>query len=122
MSYVFLVLALFVFVFALRRLRLVPKVKDCLADIGSAAAVMRAAGIDEDEKERTIRRATLRMSGAFFDILMRSLAALLAPAALVFAGVAAGFYGGEEAIAAASDPRLLIALSVLAVGLLRLAR
>lgn len=122
MSYVFVVLALFVFLFALRRLRLVAKVQRCFAGIGTAVTVMRATGIDEDEKERTIRRATLRMGGAFLDILARSLAALLAPVALVLAGIAAGFYAGEEAIAAASDPLLLIALSILAVGLLRFAR
>lgn len=122
MSYVFLVLALFVFLLALRHLQLVARVQGCLADIGRAVTVMRADGIDPDDKERAARRAARRMGGAFVDILMRTLAALLAPAALVVIGVAGGFYDSEEAIAAASDPVLLIALSVLALGLLRFAR
>lgn len=122
MSYVFLVLALFVFMFMLVRLRLVTKVKGCVADIGAAVAVMRAADTSEEEKERAIKQATLRMWRLFVDILMRSAVALLVPAALVFAGVAAGFYGSGEAVAAAGNPYFLVALTVLAIGMLRFAR
>jgi len=122
MSYVFLLLALLVFMVVLDRLRLVTKVKRCIGEIGAAVAVMRAADIREEDKERAIRRATLRMGGAFLDILARSIAALLAPAAVVWAGIAAGFYGGTEAFVAASEPFFLIALTVLAVILLGFAR
>jgi hypothetical protein len=122
MSYVFLVLALFVFMFLLGRLRLVTKVKGSVADLGAAVAVMRSADTGEAEKERAIRQATLRMWRLFGDILVRSAVALLVPAALVFAGIAVGLYGSGEAVAAAGDPYFLVALTVLAIGMLRFAR
>lgn len=121
-SYLFLLLALFVFMVILDRLRLVTKVKRCIAEIGAAVAVMRAVDVREEDKERAIRRATLRMGGAFLDILARSAAALSAPAALIWAGIAAGFYSSAEALAAASEPFFLIALTVLAVVMLGFAR
>lgn len=121
-SYLFLLLALLAFMVVLDRLRLVTKVKHCIAEIGAAVAVMRAADTSEADKERAIRRATLRVGGAFLDILARSIAALLAPAAVVWAGIAAGFYSSAEALAAAGEPFFLIALTVLAVIMLGFAR
>jgi hypothetical protein len=114
MPYLFLVLGLLVFVFVVQRLGIVAKVTEAAGRMGGAVAVMRAADVPDDDKERALQRAAVRMGIAFLDILARSAAAFAVPLACLYGGAVAGLYSPDEAMRAVWDPWFLLFLTALA--------
>jgi hypothetical protein len=114
MSYLFFVLGLLAFLFLIRRLDIVAKVKEAMRRISGAVAVMRAADVPEREKERALQQAATRMGIAFLDILARSAVALILPLACIYGGALAGLYSPDDAMRVAWDPYFLLFLTVFA--------
>lgn len=114
MSYLFLVLGLVVFVLVVQRLGIVAKVREAVRRMGGAVAVMRATDMPDDDKERALQRAAVRMGIAFLDILARSAAAFAVPLAGLYGGAVAGLYSPDEAMRAAWNPWFLLFLTALA--------
>jgi hypothetical protein len=76
---------------------------------------MRAPDLGDDAKEQAARRAAGVMFASFLRITAIAVAALAAPALIVWAGSAAGLYSLEQATEVATGWRFLIAASLGAV-------
>ena len=117
MTWVALSAALVLFVVLLRALRLVALAARVPAEARSALSILGSSVLDEEEKERRLRRMSLGMLVTFLALAVRSALCLGAPALLVWAGARAGLYSLEAAVATASGIPFLLFGSVAAVGL-----
>ena len=122
MPYVVLTLGLVLFVFLVRRLAIVRKVREAGTGTRDAIAVIQADGIDERSKESLIQSAAGRMGIAFIDILVRSAVAFLAPCALFYLGTTVNLYSTDEALAAAGNPYALLFFAALTLAAWRIMR
>ncbi|MEX2449333.1 MAG: hypothetical protein WD407_00590 [Rhodospirillales bacterium] len=122
MPYVVLTVGLVLFVFLVRQLAIVRKVREAGTDTRDAIAVIQADGIDERSKETLIQSAAGRMGIAFIDILVRSAVALLAPSALFYLGTTVNLYSTDEALAAAGNPYALLFFAALTLAAWRIMR
>jgi hypothetical protein len=103
-----LVLGLVFFVGLLKLLRASEVAGDAVRVARATLATMSAAGLSDGEKEVEVRRAAARMFRSFLAIALIGGVALAVPAAIVWAGSAAGFYTLDEvAEVATSAPFLL---------------
>jgi hypothetical protein len=109
MVYVFLMIATILFMVALRLSGTVPKVRFAMAQTREALATMSAADLTEEAKEVAVQRAAIGMFGSLASILLRTLACVGAPAALLALGIAAGLYGMEDVVRAGTDPYFIAA-------------
>lgn len=117
MSLLALLIALAAFVVVLRVTGAEAAVTQSLATSRNAAAVIRAGDIDEDEKERRVRRAAGQLFGSFLRIAASAAASLIVPAAIVWAGAALGLWSIDRVVAIATGWPFLIGGSVAAVAL-----
>lgn len=85
---------------------------DIVAVTRRATAAMADRRLSDDDKERLLRRASLRLFRDFFRITLAGLLAAAAPAAIVWAGVATGLFALHDVTAAATSLPLLVAMSV----------
>lgn len=85
MIYVSAALAVLCFAAALKAVRIVPVSLRAAEVSREAAGWIRDRTLDDDEKERLVRKASLSLMGAFVSILGRGFAALAAAAAPVVA-------------------------------------
>jgi hypothetical protein len=110
-----LVAGLVAFVALLKLLRAAEVAGAALATARAALATMRAPELGDDAKELAVRRAAGAMLASFLRIALIALVALAAPALIVWAGSAAGFYSLDRAAEVATGWRFLLASSVGAV-------
>lgn len=112
MSLLALVAATAAFVLILRLLRAAEVGGAVLGTARGAVATMRAPDLDDAAKEAAVRRASGRLFKGFLGIAGIGLAALGLPAALVWAGSAAGLYSLDEVAAIATGWPFLVASSI----------
>jgi hypothetical protein len=103
-----LLLAVAFFIGILKSMRAAEVGSDAIRVAQATVAAMSNAGLSDHEKEIEVRRAAVRMFRSFLWIMLIAAVALAGPAALLWAGSAAGFYTlGEVAEVATSGPFLL---------------
>ena len=122
MVYFFLAAGVVIFIIGLKVTGVVPRVRVVLSSSHDALAVMKAADLDEDEKERAVRSAAVRMFGAFFSILLRVSAICLAPVAFVVLFAYLGLYSGADALEGLSDWYFVTASTLVMVAALFVVR
>lgn len=122
MVYAFLMAAAVLFMVALRLSGTVPKVRSAMAQTRAALATLSAADLSEEAKEIAVQRAAVGMFGALGSILLRMLACVGIPAALVASGSVAGLYGMEDVVRASTDPYFIAASTAAVVAGLYLMR
>ncbi|RAH97363.1 hypothetical protein DLJ53_29650 [Acuticoccus sediminis] len=86
--------------------------RDAASTAGGAAAVMRSRDIDDDEKERRIRIAAVRLFGSFLAITAVCVGAVAAAAAVVVLGSAFGLYRLAEAVEVGSGWPFILVSSI----------
>lgn len=121
MPYVFLTLGFVAFMLTLKLLRIADRVRDALRRTHKAFAVLQLAGISDDEKEFIVRQAASRVGGKGIEILLCSVAAVIAAAVCLLSGTALGLFELNEAFAAAGNPMFILLLTVVAAASLKLA-
>ncbi|MEQ8898365.1 MAG: sulfotransferase [Roseovarius sp.] len=112
-----LLLGLIAFIAVLRILRAEMVARRVASTAQTALRVMSDPDKTDDEKEREVRRASVRLLGLFFAIAGIGVAALGATVAVVWGGAQAGLYSIDAAIAVASGWPFLLGSSVGAVAL-----
>lgn len=81
----------------------------------AAAATLRDRSLTDDEKERAARTAAMGLFRSFVAIAMIGIVALAAPALLLWAGSAAGFYSMDALVATATGWPFLLGSTLVAV-------
>ena len=117
MTWVALFAALVVFVVLLRVLRLVALGAKVPAEARAALSIMSSSALDDEEKERRLRRMSVSMLVTFAALAGGSAVCVGVPVLLVWAGAQAGLYPLEAAVATASGIPFLVIGSIAAVGL-----
>ncbi|KZY29839.1 hypothetical protein A3731_25855 [Roseovarius sp. HI0049] len=112
-----LLLGLIAFIAVLRILRAERVARRVASTAQTALRVMSDPDKTDDEKEREVRRASVRLLGLFLAIAGIGVAALGATAAVVWGGAQARFYSIEAVIAVASGWPFLLGSTVGAVVL-----
>ncbi|WP_127902280.1 hypothetical protein [Solirhodobacter olei] len=103
-----LLLGVAAFVVAIRYSQAPDAGAEALATAWSAIGAMADRTLSDDEKEQFLRRASLRLFADFFRISLSGVLALAVPAAIIWAGIAAGLFSPEDvAKTALSWPFLL---------------
>jgi hypothetical protein len=113
MIYLFLSLAVGLFVVALKASGLVPRAQVVFSATRAATAVMRSPELSEEQKETAVQKAALEMFGSLFSIAVRTVFTLALPVALVLLGCAVGLYSAEEAVRAASNWYFIVLSTVI---------
>lgn len=116
MVYLFLVLAIGLFIISLKILGVVRRVGLVIRDVHDAMSVIRSTDISEEEKEAEIQKAAIGMLGSFFSITLRVAATLAIPVLFVAVGSLIELYTYEEAIYAASDWKFIITSTAVMIG------
>lgn len=112
-----LLAGLLAFVAVLRLLRARDVAARVVATAQTSVLVMADASLDEDEKERRIRRASIALFKSFFAILGIGVLSCGAIVAIVWGGAAAGLYALDAAIATATGWPFLLGSTIAAVAL-----
>lgn len=116
MTVAFLVAGLAAFVAVLRLLNVVAISRKVIATAQGALEAMTDPDLSEDEKEATVRRASVHLIGRFFLLGGIAIAALGAAATVVWSGSAVGLFGLDEAARVATGWPFLLLSSVGAVA------
>ncbi len=103
MSLVALALALILFCWSLRALRLVPVSLQAFSTARQAAAAIKARDLSEHEKEAQVQAAALRLFTLFGSITLRAALALGLPALAILVLVLAGMVTLPEVIATSTS-------------------
>ncbi len=117
MSLVALALGLLAFVAILHAFRAPQVASRIVSTAQDSIGVMADADLSEEEKERRIRAASLRLFGAFFTIAGIGLAALAAPAVILWVGARLGLYDLEGAISVATGWPFLATSTLAAIAI-----
>jgi D-arabinose 1-dehydrogenase-like Zn-dependent alcohol dehydrogenase len=110
-----LLLGLAVFIGSLKLMGAAGVGSDAVRVARATVATMSAADLSDDEKEVQVRRAAARMLRTFLSIAFIATVALAAPAALVWAGSAAGFYTLDQVAELATSVPFLLGSTVAAI-------
>ncbi len=116
MSFVALIAGVLVFVGLLKALGAAETGAAALRTARGAAATLSDAGLGDDAKEAAARRAAGALFRSFVVLVGIAIAALGAPALLVWAGSAVGLYSLDHAVAAATGWPFLVGSTLLAVA------
>lgn len=71
MAYLFLILAIGLFVVSIKLSGVVSKVRTVIVATREAVSLMKSTKLSEEQKEAAVQEAAIRMLGAFFSILGR---------------------------------------------------
>jgi hypothetical protein len=115
-SLVALTAGVLVFVALLRALRAADAGAEALRTARGAVADLSAPGLSDVQKEAAARAAAARLFRSFVAIAAIGAIALAAPAALVWAGSAAGLYSLAGALELATGWPFLVGSSLVAVA------
>lgn len=116
MVYLFLILSIGLFVILFKVLGLLPRVRQVLATVGEAVAVMRSAELSEEAKEAAIQSSALRVLVSILAIVLRSVVVLAGPLAFVALCSALGLYSLDEAWQAAGNPYFIVGSSAVMIA------
>lgn len=116
MSYVAVALAIVLFCWSLRALRLVPASLEVVSTARRAAAVIKAPDLSDREKEAQIQAAAIRLFALFGSITLRAVVALGIPVLAIMLLGLTGLVAVPDVIeASVSWP--VLAASAIAAGL-----
>lgn len=115
MTVLALLLGLVFFVGILKLMRAGEVGGDAVRVARATVATMSDAGLSDREKEAEVRRAAARMLNSFLAIALIAGTALAMPAAIVWAGSAAGFYTLDRVVDVATSATFLIGSTIGAV-------
>lgn len=110
-----LIAGILVFVAVLRVLDAAGAGSRAVRTARAAAATLRDRSLTDDEKERAARTAAVGLFRSFLAIALIGAAALAAPAVLIWAGSAAGFYSMDALVAVATGWPFLLGSTLVAV-------
>ena len=115
MIYLFLLLAMILFIASLKVFDVVPKVTFVFSETRDATSVMKSKELSDEQKEAALQKAAVRMMGSFFSILGRVGLTVVVSFSSVLLGSAIGFYEIGEAVSVASDWPFLIGSTLLMI-------
>lgn len=115
MIYVFLFMAIVLFIASLKVFNVVPKVTLVFSETRDATSVLKSKDLSDDQKEAALQKAAVQMMGTFFSILGRVGLTLAVSFSSVLLGSVVGFYEIGEAVSVASDWPFIIGSTFLMI-------
>lgn len=103
MVYIFLCVALGIFIIGIKVLGIIPRVKLVMMASQEAILLMKAPALSEEEKETAIQKAAIRMFGSFASILVRVAAVCLISVGFVLLFSKLGIYSTAQVYEASTN-------------------
>jgi hypothetical protein len=118
MVFVFLVLAVGLFIAALKILGLVPRVRQVISASSDAVSIMKSTTLGEDEKEVAMKQAAVQMFASCGAILVRVAVLLAVPLGFVLLGAQFGLYTNVDLIRASTNWIFITGSTIIMIGAL----
>jgi hypothetical protein len=122
MTYLWIGVAVVLFSLGLRHLGLIDVARDVVATARRAADVIRAADLDESEKERAVRAAALSLFGLFGSITWRTLACVAVPTLVILAAARLGIADLVDVVAASTRWQVIVVTALLMTAIMLVRR
>ena len=116
MTYVFLIVAMGLFIAGLKLFDVVPKVRLVISETQEATSVMSSKVLSDEQKEAALQKAAVHMFGSFLNIFARVILTIVVPVASIILGSALGFYEIEYAAHVASEWSFIIGSTLVMIG------
>lgn len=110
-------LVVVVFIVVCIALRLVPVAKGINATAAAALGAMRDAALDDDAKEMAARRAAISLLAAFLSIVWRTVVAVLASLAVIYAADAIGIVAADMVMRRLESWEFIVAATLVVTAL-----